>query len=183
MSNTQLIVVIVAIAAVLVVAALSVARRRRERLRARFGPEYERTVHDAGDAGRAESILARRENRVKGYHIRPLSPEESQRFGQAWRSTQARFVDDPSAAVVDADRLVIDLMTTRGYPMGDFDRRAEDLSVDHPHVVQHYREAHGIAERHTESGASTEDLRQAVVSYRALFDDLLDVHEPERRRA
>jgi hypothetical protein len=183
MTNNMLIVVLVAIAVVLVGVGFAIARRRHERLKTRFGPEYERAVRDAGDPRRAESLLERRESRVKQYHIRPLSAEEGQRFGTAWRAVQARFVDDPSSAVRDADVLVTDLMTTRGYPMTDFDRRAEDVSVDHPHVVQNYREAHAIAERHARNAASTEELRQAVVSYRALFDDLLDVREPERRRA
>jgi hypothetical protein len=183
MTNTMLIVTLVVIAAVLVVAVLYVARRRHERLRARFGPEYERAVRDAGDPRRAYSILERRETRVKGYHIRPLSAEQGQKFDQAWRAVQAKFVDDPAIAVEEADALVNDLMATRGYPMSDFDRRAEDLSVDHPHVVQRYREAHGIAERHARNEVSTEELRQALVSYRALVGDLLEVREPERRRA
>jgi hypothetical protein len=183
MSNTLLIVIVVLIAALLAAAAFYLARRRHERLKARFGPEYERAVHDAGNYRRAESLLERRESRVNGYHNHPLSAEEGQHFGQAWRVTQARFVDDPSAAVAEADTLVTELMTTRGYPMTDFDRRAEDLSVDHPQVVQHYREAHGIAERHARETASTEELRQAFVYYRALFEDLLDVREPQRRPA
>jgi hypothetical protein len=92
-------------------------------------------------------------------------------------------VDDPAGSVAEADRLVNDLMTTRGYPMGNFERHVEDLSVHHPHVVSHYRDAHIIAVRHERAGASTEDLRQALVHYRSLFDDLLDIHEPERKRA
>jgi hypothetical protein len=184
MSNTMLIAIVALVAvAALVAGWLYAERRRRERLRTRFGPEYERTLRDAGDPRRAESILERRETRVGKYQIRPLSPEESQRFGQAWRLLQARFVDDPSAAVREADTLVTELMTVRGYPMTEFDRRAEDLSVDHPTVIQHYRDAHGIAERDAARAASTEDLRQAVVHYRALFEDLLEVREPERKRA
>jgi hypothetical protein len=183
MSTTTLIVTIAVIAVALVLVWLVLNRRRHERLRTRFGPEYERTVHDAGDARRAESILEGREKRVSRYPIRTLSAEESQRFGQAWRLLQARFVDDPAAAVGEADALVTELMSARGYPMTEFERRAEDLSVDHPHVVQRYREAHGIAERHARLPASTEDLRQALVSYRALFAELLEVHEMQRRRA
>ena len=183
MSNTILIVIVVVIAAALVLTWLFMERRRHERLRTRFGPEYERTVRDAGDPRRAESMLERREKRVSRYQIRALSADESRRFGDAWQALQARFVDDPSAAVSEADTLVTELMTLRGYPMTDFDRRAEDLSVDHPIVVQHYRDAHDIAERHARNAASTEDLRQALVHYRALFEDLLEVREPERRRA
>jgi hypothetical protein len=183
MSNTILIVIVVVLAAALALAWLFMERRRHERLRTRFGPEYERTVRDAGDPRRAESMLESREKRVSRYQIRALSADESRRFGHAWQALQARFVDDPSAAVSQADTLVTELMTLRGYPMTDFDRRAEDLSVDHPIVVQHYRDAHEIAERHARNTASTEDLRQALVHYRALFEDLLEVREPERRRA
>jgi hypothetical protein len=179
----MLIVIVAVIAVVLVGAWLIVAQRRRERLRTRFGPEYERTLRDAGDARRAESILANRETRVSRYQIRPLSPEEAQRFGKAWRAMQAKFVDDPPVAVRDADALITEIMSLRGYPMTDFDRRAEDLSVDHPHVVQYYRDAHGVADRNARNEATTEDLRQALVSYRKLFEDLLDVHDLERRRA
>jgi hypothetical protein len=187
MSDTMLIVIVAVIAAVALVAAwLFMSRQRHERLRKRFGPEYERTVRDAGDTRRAESVLERRERRVSKYQIRPLAADEAQRFGDAWRHLQARFVDDPSVSVSEADALVTELMTTRGYPMTDFDQRAEDISVDHPNVVQHYRDAHSIAERHARNAASTEELRQALVSYRALFDDLLEVREvreAERRRA
>jgi hypothetical protein len=181
MSNTMLIVIaVVAVAAVLVAAWLFAERRRRERLRTRFGPEYERTLRETGDARRAESLLEGREKRVGKYQIRPLSPEESQRFGLAWRRLQARFIDDPSGAVREADTVVTELMTLRGYPMTEFERRAEDLSVDHPALVDYYRRAHAIA---AHDASSTEDLRQAVVYYRALFEELLDVREPERKRA
>jgi hypothetical protein len=183
MSTNMLIVIVAAILFVMVAAWLFAERRRRERLRTRFGPEYERTLREAGDPRRAESLLEHREQRVGKYQIRPLSGDESQRFGQAWRGLQARFVDDPSAAVREADTLVTELMTVRGYPMTEFERRAEDLSVDHPAVVEHYRQAHGIAERDLAKTASTEDLRQAVVHYRALFEDLLEVREAERKRA
>jgi hypothetical protein len=157
--------------------------RRRVALKARFGPEYDRVVHEVGSPRRAESALEARARRVTKYDIRALQPDESVRFSDRWRGVQARFVDDPAAAVSEADTLVTELMTTRGYPMSDFDQRAEDLSVDHSAVVHHYRHAHAIAMKHAQSGTSTEDLRQAIVHYRALFDDLLDVQEPERRRA
>jgi len=183
MSNTILILIVAVIAAALAVAWLLTTRHRRKRLRTRFGPEYDRTLRDTGDIRRGESLLERRENRVSRYQIRALSAEEAQRFGKAWRLLQAKFVDDPSTAVSEADTLVTELMSVRGYPMSDFDRRAEDLSVDHAHVVQHYRDAHRIAERHARKEASTEDLRVALVSYRTLFEDLLEVGELERRRA
>jgi len=176
--------IVVAVIAVLVIAAVVVyALQRRARLKKQFGAEYERTVRDAGSAARAESLLEARARRVKRYSIRTLTPEESARCSDAWRQLQNTFVDNPGAAVADADRLVTDLMTTRGYPMSDFDRQAEDLSVDHPRVISHYRDAHAIAVRHAGSGASTEDLRQAVVHYRALFEELLEAPVLERKRA
>ena len=183
MDNTALLAVVVVAVALVAVAIYFVYRRSQ--IRARFGPEYERTVRLTGSPTRAESELAARQKRVSRYHIRPLSPEEGTRFTTAWRLLQARFVDDPSGAVNEADRLVTDLMASRGYPMSDFDRRAEDLSVDHPEVVSHYREAHRIAVNQTNSRepASTEDLRQAVVHYRALFDDLLEIGPIQRRQS
>jgi hypothetical protein len=183
MSNTMLIVIAVVAVAVLVAAWLFAERRRRERLRTQFGPEYERTLRETGDVRRAESLLEGRAKRVGKYQIRPLSPDESQRFGLAWRRLQSRFIDDPSGAVREADTVVTELMTLRGYPMTEFDRRAEDLSVDHADVVDHYRQAHAIAVRDASNSASTEDLRQAVVYYRALFEELLDLRAPERKRA
>jgi hypothetical protein len=160
MTNTTLIVIVAVIAAVAIVAAWAyVDRRRRERLRIQFGPEYDRTLHDAGEVRRAESILERRQKRVSQYQIRGLTAEEQYRFGEAWRRVQSMFVDDPAAAVTEADTLVTDLMRTRGYPMADFERRAEDLSVDHPNVIQHYRDARAIADRQSRKEASTDDLR------------------------
>ena len=184
MTNTTMIVMVAVIAAAAVVIAwLYLVRHRRERLRTRFGPEYERTLRDTGDARKAESLLERREQRVSRYKIRALSAEEQRHFADAWRRVQALFVDDPAAAVSQGDTLVTELMTARGYPMSDFERRTEDLSVDHPAVISHYRDARVIAERHSRQAASTEDLRQAIVHYRALFEDLLDAREPHRRRA
>jgi hypothetical protein len=179
-------IVIIAAVVVVAVAALAwfyVAQRRRAHLRTRFGPEYERAVHDVGNPRKAEAVLAEREKRVLSYQIRDLTPDERGRFAEAWRRVQSQFVDDPAAAVTEADLLVTDVMTTRGYPMADFDRRAEDLTVDHPNVVHHYREARQIASRHARMQASTEDLRQALVHYRALFADLLQVPNRMRRTA
>ena len=122
--------------AVIVVAFVLMQKRRTDELRTKFGPEYERLVHERGDARHAESELAQRVDRVKQLHIKPIPPEQRNHFADAWRSDQARFVDDPKGAVVEADRLVADLMQVRGYPVGDFEQRAADVSVDHPHVVQ-----------------------------------------------
>jgi hypothetical protein len=180
---TLVIVSVVVAVAVLAIAWVYASRRRREHLRARFGPEYERTVHDVGGARQAETVLQERETRVASYHLRELTSEERTRFSEAWRRVQAMFVDDPAAAVTEADLLVTEVMTARGYPMADFDRRAEDLTVDHAGVVHHYREARAIAARHGRREASTEDLRQALVHYRALFGDLLKEPTPMRRSA
>jgi hypothetical protein len=182
MSTPTLLVVVVAVIVVVAVLALSLGRRRAH-LKARFGPEYERTVRETGDVRRAEAALTERASRVQRYEIHPLPGEEARRFAAEWRRVQAMFVDDPGAAVTSADTVVTELMTARGYPMADFDRRAEDLSVHHAAVVRNYREARAIARRHADGQAGTEDLRQAIVHYRALFDDLLELEEPVREPA
>jgi hypothetical protein len=177
------------IAAVVVIALVAIAawlwnrQQQSKRLVQRFGPEYERTVHEHGSRDKAEAELRAREKRVEKLKIAPLAPDEARRFTQDWRELQARFVDNPKGVLLDADRLVRELMLRRGYPMGDFDRRAADISVDHPAVVDHYRAAHAIADRDHRGEANTEDMRQAVVHYRALFDELLEVREPARERA
>ena len=178
--TTLMIITAVVVVAALALAWLYVASRRRQRLRTRFGSEFERTAHDLGSEKRAEAVLAEREKRVSGYKIRDLSPEEQGRFSEAWRRVQALFVDDPASAVTEADLLVTEVMNARGYPMGDFERRAEDLTVGHADVVHHYRSAREIAVRHSRQSASTEDLRQALVHYRALFGELLGTSHPVR---
>jgi hypothetical protein len=180
MDNTTLLILVVAVA----LAGVAIYFvRRHTLLKKRFGPEYERVVQAAGTV-RAESELAARARRVGRYEIRPLTPDEGARFSLAWRQLQSRFVDDPAVAVSEADRLVTDLMAKRGYPMADFDRRAEDLSVDHPVVVSHYREAHQIVAKQQDPHrkTTTEELRQAVRHYRALFEDLLEIGETTSRR-
>lgn len=164
------------IIAVLIVAAVVIAwavarKRRTDALRQRFGPEYQRALREKGD--RAEAELLERQKRVEKFSIRELSSAERERFITDWRVVQSRFVDDPQAAVRDADELVTRLMQTRGYPMSDFEQRAADISVDHPRVVDNYRAAHEIAIRHQRGQATTEDLRNAIIYYRSLFDELL----------
>jgi hypothetical protein len=173
--NTQLMWLIgAAVIVALVAVALVVARGRRSaQLRQRFGPEYERTLRETGDVRRTDAALQARAARVDRLHIRPLSPEDAQRFAERWRLVQAQFVDDPKAAVTEADRLIGEVMHTRGYPVGAFEQRVEDISVDHPDVVMNYRAARTIAEAHARGEATTEDLRQAMVHYRALYGDLL----------
>ena len=158
-------------------------RKRSERLSQRFGPEYERATAEVGDRRKAESELEAREKRVSQLEIRPLSAADQGRFSDDWRSVQARFVDDPPGAITEADRLVAQVMEARGYPVGNFEQRAADVSVDHPHVVENYRAARAIADRHRFGEASTEDLRQAMVHYRALFEDLLETQTANRVEA
>ena len=183
MDQATMIAVIVGILVLAVVGWLVWQRQRSEQLRTRYGPEYERTVSEVGDKRRAESELLKRQQRVDKLDIRPLSAEQQSGYVQQWRSVQARFVDDPKGAVTDADRLVEDVMKVRGYPVSDFDQRAADLSVHHPRVVDNYRSARDIAQRHRRGEATTEDLRQAMVYYRGLFEDLLEDREHADRNA
>lgn len=174
MSEVSLIIIAVAVVAALAIVALIVARRRRsEHLRQHFGREYEHALETTGDRGKAEAELAEREKRVEKLDIRTLEPAERERFMTRWNEVQARFVDDPPRAVAFADALVGEVMKARGYPVSDFEQRAGDISVDHPSVVEHYRTAHDIAVRHERGEAGTEDLRQGMIHYRALFDELI----------
>lgn len=167
---------------VLVIAVLALAawlfsqkKKQSARLQQRFGAEYGRTVGEFGGRTKAESELRAREERVEQLAITPLAPAEAARFSQAWNALQGRFVDNPKGVVVQADQLVRELMVKRGYPMGDFERRAADISVDHPAVVENYRAAQAIAARDERGEADTEELRKAVVHYRVLFDEMLEV--------
>ena len=168
-----LIIGIIAVVALAAVALIIIGQRRTRDLSEKFGPEYERTFQSMRDRGKAESELLKREERVEQFNIRPLVAADRERFERNWHDDQARFVDDPRGAVKEADRLVVDLMQVRGYPVADFAQRAADVSVDHPHVVEEYRTAHDIAERDVRGEANTEELRNAMVHYRALFQDLL----------
>lgn len=163
-----------------VAVALFVRRRRKTTagLRHRFGPEYDQAVLAHGSERKAEAKLADRENRVQGMKIRELSGTERERYLADWQAVQSRFVDHPKGAVTEADELVTALLRARGYPVADFDQRAADISVNHPRVVEHYRSAHGIAVRLGKDQASTEDLRTAMIQYRSLFDELVQVQTP-----
>lgn len=149
-------------------------RNRTARLREHFGNEYDRTVEAAGSRSRAENVLVSRAEEVKQFDIRPLTAAERQRFTSDWQKVEQRFVDRPVTSAVEADELITNVMRTRGYPMAEFDKHAEYLSVKHPGVVEHYRAGHDIITRHGKGTASTEDLRQAVLHYRALFDELVN---------
>jgi hypothetical protein len=176
-------VVVVAVAAVAVIAFFLVRKRRSQQLRERFGPEYDRVVKKEGAVSRGENVLAIREKRREQFELRPLSSSAQADFTERWRRVQSEFVDDPKGAVSRADLLVGEVMAARGYPVADFDQRASDISVDHPVVVQNYRAAHDIALRHGRGQASTEDLRQAMVHYRTLFEELLEDSIPQRKEA
>jgi hypothetical protein len=167
--------VVILVIAVLVWTYVQKRRSTTTSLRQKFGPEYERAVHQQGSERKAEAKLADRQERVEKLNIRDLDPMERERFSKQWESVQSRFVDSPRGAVAEADDLVSSLMKTRGYPVSDFDQRAADISVDHPRVVENYRSAHDIALRVGKNGASTEDLRAAMIHYRSLFDELVQV--------
>lgn len=161
---------------------LYMRKRRTARLRGQFGgPEYARAVQEGGSQRRAEAKLEKRAERVESFHIRALAPGDHARFVESWGKVQSRFVDSPGGAVTEADQLLGDVMLTRGYPVSDFEQRAADISVDHPLVMENYRAAHAIAARQTLGRASTEELRQAMIHYRTLFEEL--VGQPEKARA
>jgi hypothetical protein len=178
MTNTAMLWTLVALAAAAIALALSIGVRHRARtrsaeLRRRFGPEYDRAVEDLGSPARAERELAARTRRVERLRFRHLTQADRARFASTWSHIQAQFVDDPAEAVVAADGLIKEVMRARGYPADDFDQRVADLSVDHAAVVQHYRAARALAGSRRSGQIQTEELRQAVVHYRALFADLL----------
>jgi hypothetical protein len=184
LSTTEITLIIsLAVIAVAGIAGLLVLRKRRtERLRTQFGgAEYARALVEGGSRRHAEARLEGRAERVEALHIRPLAPGDRARFAESWRRVEGRFVDGPGGAVTEADQLLRDVMSTRGYPVTEFEQRAADVSVDHPLVIENYRRAHEIALRQTRGQASTEDLRQAMIHYRTLFEDLSG--EPELAHA
>ena len=166
---------IVLIGAIAVAAWLAYRKRQTDQLKLRFGSEYAHAVGDLGSRTKAESELRARQLRVGKLDIVALSAAEAARFGQAWAALQGRFIDNPKGVLVEADHLVRELMQKRGYPVADFARRAADILVDHPTVVEHYRAAQATALRDQRGEADTEELRQGVVHYRALFEELLEV--------
>lgn len=154
-------------------------RRRSAELRERFGPEYDHTVQTIGDKRKAEEELETRRKRVESLNIRQLSSSEREHYLREWRAIQADFVDRPRHAIREADRLIQDVMQDRGYPVSDFEQRAADISVHYPEVVRNYRAAREIAARNERQEADTEELRQAMVHYRSLFEELLETDEVE----
>lgn len=168
------------VAAVIVIAVVFAYKRSAAsvKIRRQFGPEYDRAVQEHGSERRAEAQLTDRTKRVEKLNIRDLTPIERERFTDRWNSLQLRFVDLPNGSVAEADDLLISLMGARGYPMSDFEQRSADISVDYPIVVDNYRSAHAIAVRTRKGEVSTEDLRKAMIQYRALFDEMTSVKAP-----
>jgi hypothetical protein len=177
MNGVVVALVVLVVLAIAAVALLLVRRQRSERLRQRFGPEYDRTVEAKEDQSAAEKELRQREQRREKIQVVPLVPAARERYMETWHRTQALFVDSPTEATRRADQLVTEVMRERGYPVEDFEQRAADLSVDYPRLVQDYRAARAIADRNDRSEADTEDLRQALVHYRSLFEELLEAGE------
>jgi hypothetical protein len=174
MTKTEMIVLALIVIALVVAIALYVRAHHTQRLRDRFGAEYDRAVESKGAQREAEAALAERDKRVRGYGLKALSAAERDRYGGEWRRIQAMFVDSPNEATLEADILLAKVMSARGYPENaDFDQRLEDLSVDHADSVQNYREAQETALRHARGDASTEDMRRSMIHYRALLDELM----------
>jgi hypothetical protein len=183
--DPRLIAAVAIVVLVIIAAVVLYARKRKTTttgLRNRFGPEYDRAVKQHGSERKAEASLADRESRVDMLKVRDLGPAERERYLAQWQAVQSRFVDFPKGAVTEADELVSALMQTRGYPLADFDQRAADISVDHPRVVENYRSAHAIALRVGKGEDSTEELRTAMIHYRSLFDELVQVQTPADKR-
>jgi uncharacterized protein with von Willebrand factor type A (vWA) domain len=177
MDTTTIVIIVIAALVLLVVGGflgLVFARRQRsKKLQERFGPEYDRMVKQLGDKDEAESQLVARVEHVKSLDIQPLSPEEKERFAHEWRQIQAMFVDRPGEAIQDANRLVEEVMAAKGYPVEDYEKRIEDLSVDYPELISNYRRVHKVVVNGGQDRLSTEELRQAMVHCRALFEELL----------
>lgn len=180
MSTSSVIILVVVLLVAVVAIAVLLRTRRTQKLKSRFGPEYGRAVEQAGTKSLAEAKLEQLEKRVQGFHLSPLSPAARAEFVAEWQKIQSRFVDDPKGALMEADQLIQKMMVAQGYPMADFEQRSLDISVDHPLVVEHYRAGHEIALRHAQGRASTEDMRQAMLHYRTLFNELTG--QPEMAR-
>ncbi|WP_431875683.1 hypothetical protein [Micromonospora marina] len=186
MSSTQVVVIVIVVAVIAALVAVAVVASRRRALRERFGPEYDRVVAEQDSRSAAERELRERERRHAELELTPLSPESRARYAAAWEELQVRFVDSPAETVGEADELVSRLIAERGYPTGDFSDQIAHLSVEHARTLTHYRDAHEIRQRNERGEAGTEDLRQALVHYRALFADLLGEdpvapQQPEQR--
>jgi hypothetical protein len=185
-NTTSIIIVVLVLVIIGAILGMVFARRRRsEQLHTHFGPEYDRTVQTIGDEKKAQIELDERQKHVKALDIRPLSVSERERYLADWTAVQSKFVDEPGQAIVDADRLIIEVMQVRAYPVSDFEQRAADISVNYPALVSNYRAAREIAIKNEQHQANTEELRQAMIYYRSLFEELLKpeaVVEEEKKR-
>ncbi len=177
-TTTNILIIIGLVLLALIAVGLFIRSSRTKRLREQFGPEYGRTVNEAGSRGKAEAALAERTKRVEALALHPISPEDRQGYDVAWQKVQADFVDDPKGAFNRADVVLTEVMAARGYPTSDFERQSADLSVHHAGAIGNYRAAHDIAERNNEGTANTEDLRQGMIHYHSLFDELLNEQDP-----
>ena len=180
--NLNIIVILTVVILLVIGAVLAYVfyfRQRTRRLKDDFGREYDRTVGEVGNRKKAEERLEDRQERIESVQIRELHSDEREQFLEKWKMLQTSFVDNPRSEVKEADRLITEIMLARGYPMAQFDQRAENLSVNHPEIVSQYREAHSIADKNQQSEASTEELRQAMLKYRLLINTLLDIQTSE----
>ncbi|HEX4159616.1 MAG TPA: hypothetical protein VHY79_14190 [Rhizomicrobium sp.] len=187
LTTPELIVIgLIVLALIVVIAAVLYYNRksRKEKLQQRFGSEYDRAVAAHGSERKAETALENRQKRVEKLNLRDLEPAERERYLERWRAVQLAFVDSPRGALTEADDVISAVMQARGYPVTDFEQRAADISVDHPRVTENYRAAHTVETRlRTGQAATTEDLRTAMIHYRALFDELVQPTLTERRDA
>ena len=172
-TTTIIIAVLVVVVAGIILGLVFSRRRRSEQLHEKFGPEYDRTVQTMGDEKKAQTELNDRQKHVEALDIRPLTVSERDRYLTDWTAVQSKFVDEPGQAIVDADRLIMEVMQLRGYPVSDFEQRAADISVKYPALVSNYRGAREIADKNKQQQANTEELRQAMIYYRSLFEELL----------
>lgn len=177
--DSNLLIVLLLVVVIALVAFIFFQRKRSDQLQSKFGPEYDRAIKNTGNKSKAETELLEREKRVKSLAIRPIAPDDRERFVNSWQNVQAEFVDSPEASISHADSLLTEVMSTRGYPVSDFEQMSADVSVDHPGVVQNYRAGHDIAVRQKRGEANTEDLRQAMIHYRSLFEELV-TDEPQK---
>jgi hypothetical protein len=176
MNTTYIIIAVVLVLVIvgLVLGAIFARRKRSERLHDQFGPEYDRTVQTLGNEKEAQAELEERRKHVETLNIRPLSLSERERYLADWTAVQSKFVDEPGQAIGDADRLIMEVMQMRAYPVSDFEQRAADISVNYPDLVSNYRAAREIAIKNEQNQADTEELRQAMIQYRSLFEELLE---------
>ena len=172
-TTTMIIVVLVVVIVGIILGLVFTRRKRSEQLHEHFGPEYDRTVQTTGDEKKAQTELKERQKHVETLEIRPLSVSERERYLADWTAVQSKFVDEPGQAIIDADRLIIEVMQIRGYPVSDFEQRSADISVKYPALVSNYRGAREIADKNKQQQADTEELRQAMIYYRSLFEELL----------